>query len=63
MKGRVLVIGWRDLVREGKVKGVTLERPCVCSLTRLKVKLSLEEALKFRRESRSTALLFLQPRH
>jgi hypothetical protein len=49
MKGRVLVTGWRDLVREGKVKGVALERPCVCSLARLEVKLSLEQALKVRR--------------
>ena len=37
MKGRVLVTGWRDFVRESKLKGVTLERRCVCSLARLKV--------------------------
>jgi len=32
MKGRVLVPGWRDFVREIKVKEVTMERLCVCSV-------------------------------
>jgi hypothetical protein len=85
MKSRVLVTGWRDLIRESQVKGVTLERRCVCvcaracvrvrvracvgvcvcvcSLARLKVKLALEQAMKVRRWSISTALLFLEPRH
>jgi hypothetical protein len=41
MRVRVLVTGL-DLVREIKVKGVTVERRCVCSLASLKVKLHLE---------------------